>query len=440
MKTELVRQIEQLNPSLINKAESLIDQKDYIPRKQSEKLLSSAWDKLWLILTGPRQAGKTTLGKYLCQELLAKKRFEALLYLNCDYLLIREWLNNNPGFVHQALAYFHLQHPIIFIDEVQRLENAGLLLKAIVDLKLPIKMLASGSSQLEIKSKVQEYLTGRHLEALVLPLSYAEIQKDHLENRLLFGCYPNVIKNPADQGLLLSQLFKDYIHKDIIEILRVNHPDILQKLLVLLAHSSGQLVNYTQLSNDCRASVTLVSHYLSLLEKTYVIAPLLPFCGNKRSEITSNPIYYFLDNGFRNQALQNFSSLESRTDKGLLIQSAVFQEIFKYKYQHFCDFAIYFWRTTNGAEVDFVLNFGSDSLSGQPRLLPIEVKYRSLSQPKVTRAFRSFLQAYQPSQGIFVTKDFIGEARIENCHVHFVPFEQLPEIFPIIQHYVSYGG
>lgn len=146
----------------------------YIPRLQTEKLLLPEWDSLWLVLVGPRQAGKTTLAKYLSQKLVEQKRFQSLLYLNCDLLEIRQWLTS-PLFIKEAMDEFHLEKPIILIDEVQRLENPGLLLKACADLKLNIKMIAAGSSQLEVKSKVQEYLTGRHLEALILPLSYEEI-------------------------------------------------------------------------------------------------------------------------------------------------------------------------------------------------------------------------------------------------------------------------
>ena len=124
------------------------------------------WDRLWTVLVGPRRAGKTTLGKYLCQQLLNQGRFKELLYLNCDLEGVRTWLKS-PLFIQEGMKQFNLTSPIIFIDEVQRLPSPGLLLKTIADLNLPIKMIASGSSQLELKSKVQEYLTGRQLSSIV---------------------------------------------------------------------------------------------------------------------------------------------------------------------------------------------------------------------------------------------------------------------------------
>src|SRR5439155_124698 len=113
----------------------------YIKRSQYPFLSLEDWDSLWTILIGPRQAGKTTLGKHLCAELIRLKRFQTLLYLNCDYREIRQWLNASPGFLTEIEQILQLKNYILFIDEVQRLETPGLLLKIIADLRLPIKMI-----------------------------------------------------------------------------------------------------------------------------------------------------------------------------------------------------------------------------------------------------------------------------------------------------------
>lgn len=420
MNDQLIRLIYQANPWL-KQQDALVLDDDYIQRLQTEKLLLSEWDNLWLVLIGPRQAGKTTLAKFIAQELVKQNRFAPLLYLNCDLLEMRQWLTS-PLFITEAMDEFNLVKPIIVIDEVQRLENPGLLLKACIDLKLNIKMIATGSSQLEMKSKVQEYLTGRHLEALVLPLSYKEIGKFN-EEHLVFGCYPAVIKS-TEKSILLNQIYKDYINKDIIEILKISKPDIMQKLITLIAHSSGQLVNFNQLATDCQVSFSTIQHYLSVLEHTYTIARVTPFVGNKRKEITSNPIFYFIDNGFRNQSLQNLSmSLYSRQDLGLLVKSAVFQELLKFKVQNFYTFIIHFWRTQSGAEVDFVLYKNKDCI------IPIEAKYKTLKRPTITRAFRSFIDAYQPTYGFLITKNYNKKIIINNCEINFISFPRLLILF-----------
>lgn len=424
MKDQLIALIQQSNPWLKKPGIRVSDQ-DYIPRLQAKKLLLAEWDKLWLILVGPRQAGKTTLAKHLAQELIDQKRFSTLLYLNCDLLDIRQWLST-PLFIQEATEEFHLDKPIILIDEVQRLENPGLLLKACADLKLNIKMMATGSSQLEIKSKVQEYLTGRHLETLILPLSYPEIKGPH-ESELIYGCYPAVVQS-SEKTILLRQIYQDYISRDIIEILKISKPDVMQKLITLVAHASGQLVNYNQLATDCQVAVSTIQHYLSILENTYVLCKVTPFVGNKRKEITSNPIFYFIDNGFRNQALQNLStSIEARQDKGLLIQSAVFQELLKFKIQGFYDFHIHFWRTQSGAEVDFVL-YKNDSC-----IIPIEVKHRSMKSPTISRAFRSFVDAYKPKNAFLITKDLNKIIMVNDCKIHFISFSRLIRLFDFLQ-------
>lgn len=424
MNDQLINLIHQANPWLKTPDLQIITE-DYIPRLQTEKLLLPEWDNLWLVLVGPRQAGKTTLAKYISQVLIKQKRFENLLYLNCDLLEVRQWLTS-PLFIQEAMDEFHLKNPIILIDEVQRLDNPGLLLKACADLKLNIKMIATGSSQLEMKSKVQEYLTGRHLEILVLPLSYQEIGAVQ-ESQLVYGCYPAVVKS-TEKAILLRQIYQDYITKDIIEILKISKSDVMQKLITLIAHSSGQLVNYNQLATDCLVSSSTIQHYLSILEKTYTLERVTPFVGNKRKEITSNPIFYFIDNGFRNQSLHDLSmSIDTRQDAGLLGQSAVFQELLKFKVQHFYDFAIHFWRTQSGAEVDFVL------YKNQNYIIPIEVKLKTMTSPIITRAFRSFIEAYQPRHGFFITKNFNKKIKVNECEINFISFSRIKRLFEILE-------
>lgn len=413
IQTELLDYIKLANPWLKDATAAIFPPDHYINRIQIEQLIKPIWDNYITILTGPRQAGKTTLGRYLCQQLINEGRYSHVLYLNCDEFLVRQWLTGSHILQDIKLIINAAQY-ILFIDEVQRLENPGLFLKSIYDLKKPIKIIATGSSQLEIKSKVQEHLTGRQFESIILPLSYMELDRQE-ENNVIYGCYPQiVIEN--QKALVLRSLYQNYINKDIIEILKMRNAETIQQLLILIAHSSGQMINYQQFAVDCRVSIHTIQHYLSILENTYVLCSVKPFVGNKRTEITSNPVYYFIDNGFRNQALNNFSSLQNRTDAGLLIQSAVFQELYKFKVQHYLNFEIYYWRTKGGAEVDFVL------YKNQDFFIPIEVKYRNTKTLSVSRGFRSFIQAYQPKTGIIITKDFYGETIVENTNIYFVPF------------------
>lgn len=345
--------------------------------------------------------------------------------MNCDHVEIRRWLQSSL-FLTEAETTFSLKNYIVFIDEVQRLESPGLLLKIIADLKLPIKMIASGSSQLEIKSKVQEHLTGRQIETLILPLSCREIDfSQYHEEMLQYGSYPQIYL-AKQKSVLLRELFENYIKKDIIEFLKIGKPDIVRLMLGLLAHSSGQLLNFQQLATDCRVSVSAIQHYVDVLEQTYVIKTIRPYVGNKRTELTSNPVCYFLDNGFRNQALNNFSPLETRTDKGLLVENLVFQELHKYNIQERKNWDIHYWRTKSGAEVDFILKISFDTI------IPVEVKFRNMTACTLTRSYKSFLDAYQPKLGIVITKNQVGELHYQQTTVHFIPLAELPTALDIL--------
>lgn len=424
MDSTLLEVIYQQNPWLESNDNTLITGKNYVPRLQYDFLCQKDWDSLWTVIVGPRQAGKTTLGKFLCAQLIKEKRFDHLLYLNCDYREIRKWLNSS-NFITEAEQSLKIKNYILFIDEVQRLESPGLLLKIIADLKLPIKMIASGSSQLEIKSKVQEHLTGRQLECLVLPLSVREIGSREYQSVLQFGSYPQIYLAKQKQ-IFLQELFNNYIQKDIVEFLQVRKPDILVQLLGLLAHSSGQLINYQQLANDCRIKIDNLRNFIDILEKTYVIKMIKPYVGNKRTELTSNPICYFIDNGFRNQSLNNFSPIETRTDNGLLVENYFFQELYKYLTQERKNGQIHYWRTKAGAEVDFVLKMSFETV------VPIEVKFRNSVGLNLTRGYKSFLEAYEPKLGFVITKDQMGTITHLKSEIHFVPITNLQNLFEII--------
>ena len=248
---------------------------------------------------------------------------------------------------------------------------------------------------------------------------------EETENHLLYGAYPKVIQS-TEKPLVLSFLYKDYIQKDIVEILQLGKPDVLQKLISLLAHNSGQLVNYNQLALDCQVTFATIKHYLDILEKTYIIVRLSPFSHNKRTEITSNPIYYFIDNGFRNFALNNFSATTTRTDLGLLVEGTIFQELYKYREQHYLQYDIHYWRTKSGAEVDFVLYFNDEFI------LPIEVKYQNMKHANLSRSYRSFIEAYKPKTGIVITKNFIGKMEVGDCTIQFIPLVQIEKLFQLI--------
>lgn len=306
-----------------------------------------------IIIVGPRQTGKTTLLKKVSEE---RKPY---LFLDGDDPTVRESLNTpNTEEIRNIIG----NHTLIFIDEIQRINNIGLTLKIIHDQFNHVQILASGSSSFEIARSINESLTGRKWEFLLFPVSWGELENylgyikaiQSLENRLLYGMYPEIINYPGEEVERLKQLVNSYLYKDILTFAQIKKPDILEKLLQALAFQVGNEVSYNELSSLLNIDKNTVSNYIDLLEKCFVIFRLQPFSKNLRNEIKQNRKIYFYDNGVRNMLIGNFMNINLRTDKGALWENFLISERVKFiEYrQKYCK--SYFWRTTQQQEIDYI--------------------------------------------------------------------------------------
>jgi hypothetical protein len=264
----------------------------------------------------------------------------------------------------------------------------------IIDAKKDIQLFLSGSSSLEIASKVNEPLTGRKWEYRLYPFSWAEIKDhfsfaktvSHLDDFLVTGMYPEVINNPENAREILSNLAGSYLYKDILELDGIRRPDILLKLLQALAWQVGNEVSYNELAQTVGADKATVSDYIDLLEKAFVIFRLTPFARNLRNEISSTRKIYFYDNGVRNTIINNFAPLSQRNDKGALWENFIISE--RKKQLAYSGFYgnVYFWRTTGQAEIDYI-----EEQDG--KISAYELKWN----PKTKFNFpKAFLSEYHP--------------------------------------------
>jgi uncharacterized protein len=307
-----------------------------------------------LVISGPRQVGKTTLAREVTNQLNLPTK-----YFNGDLQEVRaqfaeitiENLRNVVG-----------GHAVLIIDEAQRIENIGLILKIIYD-ELPGKMiLVTGSSSLELGDSLYEPLTGRKLEYHLYPISWNEYtgslgdfdKKAALEKRLIFGCYPDVINQEGDEYDVLFNLAESYLYKDIFALVNVRKPQVLQKLTRALAYQIGGEVSYNELSNLVGIDKNTVAHYIDLLEKAFVVVTLQPLSRNLRNEISTSRKVYFMDNGIRNMIINDFKPLSDREDVGALWENFLFIE--RMKRNHYARHRVnhYFWRTHAQQEVDLV--------------------------------------------------------------------------------------
>lgn len=345
-----------------------------------EKIIIKRWGKgKAIILLGPRQTGKTTLLK----KITAEKG--SYLFLDCDELLIKEKLENaNLENLKQIIG----NHTLIFIDEAQRVKNIGLTLKIIID-QLPDKqLLVSGSSALELANEINEPLTGRKWEYLLYPLSWREVREHfgyitaykQLEQRIVYGMYPDVINNMGDEQVVLKQLASSYLYKDLLSLASIRKPDLLPRLLKVLALQLGSEVSLNELSNLLGVNKDTIGSYIDLLEKAFIIFRLEPFSRNIRNEIKSSRKIYFYDNGIRNAIISNYNPISIRQDTGALWENFLISERKKYLEYTELSASSYFWRTTQKQEIDYI-----EERDG--KILSWEFKWNPKAKVKIPKTF-----------------------------------------------------
>ncbi|MCL2727891.1 MAG: ATP-binding protein [Bacteroidales bacterium] len=310
-----------------------------------------------IILLGSRQVGKTTLMEQI-KTTLAPTALPVVL-LNCDEPNDRELLTNaNSADLSMALR----DAKTVIIDEAQRVPNIGITVKLLVDKFKNMQIVVTGSSSLELASNLNEPLTGRKFEYLLLPISTEEIIRHSgmletmrlLESRLLWGSYPDILYQKESAKELLFELTNSYLFKDIFAMQEVRKPELLEKLLVALALQIGQEVSFNELSQIVQSDIKTVERYINLLEQCFVIFRLNGLNRNLRTELKKGKKFYFYDNGVRNAVLQNFSPLNLRQDVGALWENFFVSERLKYNLYHRRFVKSYFWRTQQQQEIDLV--------------------------------------------------------------------------------------
>lgn len=375
------------------------------------------------LVVGPRQVGKSTL----VWKTLADTGRPALL-LNCEEPAVREWLRS-PASVLADLRDSRLEVDTLFFEEVQRLPDAGLFLKGLVDRRAGLRLFATGSSAFDLEAATRESLAGRADRHLLLPFSLEEILDWHgggpiasrleatraVPRMLVYGSYPRVWL-ADDPDARLAALVEAFVIRDASDRFRIRHLAAFRKLLQLMASQIGNLCNFSEWAALAGISNDTVAEYAHLLEATHVIRLVRPFVGGKRAEITSAAKVYFLDNGVRNVLAGGFGDLPSRADRGALMEGFVFAELHKHV-NPLLD-SVRYWRSKSGAEVDFVLEH-------RGRLFACEVKAGD-ARGRLTRSARSFLAAYEPESLLVVSQTEAPSRREGPTEVHFVRPESMP--------------
>jgi predicted AAA+ superfamily ATPase len=408
---------------------------EYYPRKIEEKLDEWINRREILIIKGPRQSGKTTLLLHLSEK------YGGVYVTLEDEDMLKTFEEAPKEF---AMRFFNGK-VLLFLDEAQYSRKVGKNVKLLFDLfSDKLKLIVTGSGSFDIKVEVGKYLVGRAVYFELFPLSFEEFllwrAKDlyrvfleyksqvkgfllnngeidvspafHrefnslLEEYIVFGGFPAIVKERSEKIKieLLKNLARTYVEKDVFFFLNIREIEKFKKLLNYLSLTIGSLLELSSLMREIGMDYKTLESYLSILANTYIISLISPFHKNLITELRKAKKVYFIDTGLRNSLINNFLPLENRTDKGVLLENFILNEL------RDLGFSIKYWRTSGKAEVDFIVEL-------QNQLVPIEVK----SFGKIKRGFLSFINTYKPKNAIVFTENEFAIKRINNTRIAFLP-------------------
>ena len=367
--------------------------------------------KEFTVLIGPRQIGKSTMLKQMHDDLQLKG--ESVYFLNLDRKDILDDLNLNPENIFKSCPLEIGKKIIVFIDEIQYLDDATNFLKLLFDEYSPrLKIVATGSSAFYIDKQFKDSLVGRKKIFQMGTLDFQEFL--HFKNRddlaqevskmkskkiaksinesllwaymdefINYGGYPAVVlENNFDEKIeILREIRDSYIKRDLLES-GVTEQTKFYRMLMLLASQSGNMLNVSEISNTLRLTAATVEHYLYVLQKCFHITLVKPYYNNMRKELTKMPKVYINDLGLRNILINYFAPIEQRADKGMILENFCFRVLMENYEQD----QIKYWRTSDGNEVDFIVE------TQYNKGIAIEVKFNE--QEARQSKFKKFIENY----------------------------------------------
>ena len=348
-----------------------------------------------VVLTGPRQSGKTTLLKHLFGG--------THQYASLELPDVRAAALADPR------GFLALHPPPVIFDEIQYCPDLLMYIKEAVDAHRSRRgqYLLTGSQNMLLLERVTESLAGRAAILRLLPLSFREalgspdalmpwenhkrrrtvhVPSESLWHQLLRGNYPELAVEPRrDFRLWHGSYMQTYLERDVRLVRQVGDLAVFQNFLRSLAARSGQLVNLSDISRDLGAAVNTLKIWLSILEASHQVVVLRPYFANVGKRLVKTPKVYFTDTGTLCYlvGLKDPGHAAAGPLGGAIFETAVLSEIIKTFVHRGDEPEVYFWRTSTGSEVDFILNVGG-------RLIPIEVKLSATLHPSMAGSILAF--------------------------------------------------
>jgi predicted AAA+ superfamily ATPase len=334
------------------------------PRHIFSQIIDKTSSNKVLIIYGARRVGKTHLMRAVEEQFQGKS-----LFLNAEDLDTIMLLSDRRV---ASFGRWVAGIDLLIIDEAQVVPEIGKSLKLLIDSFPNLTILASGSSAFELSNKTGEPLVGRQIQFQLFPIAQMELSKvenylvtkQQLETRLIYGSYPEVLKNESAEAKTdyLKELVSAYLLKDILMFEQVRYSHKMLQLLQLVAYQTGQEVSYDELSKTLQLDRNTVERYLDLFSKVFIITRVGGYSKNLRKEVTKSSKWYFLDNGVRNALINNFLPMNQRTDTGALWENYLVAERLKYNSYTRKTPLTHFWRTYDQQELDW-LEIADDQLN-----------------------------------------------------------------------------
>jgi predicted AAA+ superfamily ATPase len=414
------------------------------------ELLRQQDDRKISFLIGARQVGKTTLLNALYEEICTNQKNKGI-YLDLDIFSNFEKISTFENLLNLLKINGHDEKQkrffYLFLDEVQRYGDLSIILKNAYDSLPNVKIYASGSSSIKIKSQIQESLAGRKKMNIIYPLDFEEFlwfKEDkeailqfgnihrmsgtnlnkqtpklngHLNEFMVFGGYPEAALKaaPAEKVAVLESIFDLYIKKDLVEHLNIKKIMNAKKLIEHLAINNGQKTKYDEICQASQLEYAEARNYLEILKETHIISIIKPFFTNKNKELVKIPKIYFIDNGVRNFFINNFNPPHLREDKGFLLEGYAISELLKAGTK---PETIKFWQDKSKHEVDIIID---DAWAKTP----IEAKSKTELKSEDFIGMNAFMETYAAKKGYLIN---LGSQKESDGITLILPFDFCTQI------------
>lgn len=384
-----------------------------IHRKITDNLIRLASQYPAITMTGPRQAGKTTL---------CRMAFPNHKYVNLEDLTVREYAQNDPrGFLSQFSDG-------VILDEIQRTPDLPSYLQVMIDKNnRPGQFILTGSQQFEITNNINQSLSGRTAILKLLPFSYPEIYTSNtqisLAEIIYHGFYPRIYQQNLNPTEALSFYLLTYVERDLRSLMNIKDLALFERFLKLCASNIGQLLNYSSLANDCGINQNTVKAWLSILQASFIIYEIQPHFQNFRKRLTKSSKLYFYDVGLASYLLgiTKAENIMEHPLRGALFENFIVSEFLKNRFNNVQNSNLYFFRDHVGNEVDLILDYAD-------KLISVEIKSGQTIQNDLFKGL-NFYSAINPSQNSAKYLVYAGDENYTRQNIQIFSYRDLAKLF-----------